>query len=94
MCTSGEIGKRSAPWPRPAQLPPARPSAAVQEVVEHAHAEPERVDRHPLVHTMEHAEEVQVSGQAQGREPEAADAEPAERLRIGPAGQAVRNDLG
>src|SRR5215831_9780577 len=57
-------------------------SAAVEEVVKHAHAEGERVDRDALVHAVEHAEEVQVSGEAQGREPEAADAECAERLGI------------
>jgi hypothetical protein len=92
MPTSGEIGKRSAALLLTPD--PARPSAVVQEVVEDAHAEPERIDRNPLVHAMEHAEEVQVSRQAQGREPEAPDPQSAERLRICATGQAIRNDLG
>src|SRR5215469_8408147 len=68
--------------------------AAVDEVIEHPYAELERVNRHPLVHAVEHAEEVKLGRQAQRRVPEAADADPAERLRIGPAGQAVRHNLG
>src|SRR5215475_15395578 len=68
--------------------------AAVEEAVEHPHAEPEGVYRHPLVHAVEHPEEVDVGGQPQGREAEAPDAQPAERLRVGPAGHAVGDRLG
>ena len=37
-------------------------SAAVEEVVEHTHAELERFHRDTLVHAVKHAEEVQLSG--------------------------------
>src|SRR6266699_7188638 len=74
-------------------IPPAaaksRTLAAVEEAVEHPHAEPESIHRHPFVHAVEHPEEVGVGGQAQGREAEAPDAQPTERLRVGPPGHAV-----
>src|SRR5215467_13736332 len=82
---------------RGSHRPPAgrsRTLTAVEEVVEHPCAELERVNRYPLVHAVEHAEEVELGWQAQRRVPEAADADPAERLRVGPAGQAVRHYLG
>src|SRR5262249_40855846 len=69
-------------------------SAAVEDSAKNAHAELERVDRDTFVYAVEHAEEVQVSRHAQGREPEAADPERAERLRIRTGGQAIRDDLG
>src|ERR1039458_944512 len=67
-------------------------SAAVEEAVQDAGAELEGGDRYALVHAVEHAGEVQISRKPQRGEPEAAHAEPAERLRVGPAGQAVRDD--
>jgi hypothetical protein len=64
-------------------------SADVKQPVKDADAEPEGVQGDPLVDTVEHAREVQVRRQAQRAEPEAADAELGEMLRIGPGGQAV-----
>jgi len=48
--------------------------AARDEAVQHAYTEEQTLDGHPLVHAVEHAGEVQVSGQTQRREAEAAHA--------------------
>ena len=55
-----------------------RRSAGRQETSQHADTEPERLDRHPFVHAVEHAREIQVRRQPQRREPVAGDPEVAQ----------------
>ena len=66
-------------------------SAQVEEPVQHPHPEGQPVHRHPLVHAVEHAREVQLRGEPQRGEPEAADAEVVEGLGVGATGQHVRH---
>ena len=61
----------------------------VEEPVQDPDAERETVDRDPLVDAVEHAGEVELRRQLQRAEPEAADAERAELLRVGPGREAV-----
>src|ERR1700733_11992701 len=56
----------------------------VEKPVQDANAERETVDRHPLVDAVEHAREGELGRQLGRAEPEAADAERAEVLRVGP----------
>src|SRR5579859_5477646 len=60
-----------------------------EQPVEHPDAERQAVHRHPLVDAVEHAREVQLRRELQRAEPEAADAEGAEVLRVGPGREAV-----
>src|SRR6478672_6241372 len=57
-----------------------RGSRSVDEPVQYTYAELERVDRHPFVDAVEHAREVQLRGQLERGEAEAADAEVGEGL--------------
>src|SRR3984885_14218059 len=61
----------------------------VEEPVQHPNAERETVDRDALVDAVEHAGKVQLGRKLQRAEPEAADAELAEPLRVGPGREAV-----
>ena len=67
-----DVGRRRR-RPRRAARHPAQQFG--EEPVEHAHAELQRVDRHPLVDAVEQRHEVEVGRQPQRREPEAADAQ-------------------
>ena len=69
-----------------------RPTASglVEEPVEHPGAELQRVGGHPLVDAVEQRGEVQVAGQPQRREAEAADPELVPVLGVGAAGHQVR----
>src|SRR5262249_4560714 len=64
--------------------------AKIEKLVQDTNAEAERVDRDTLVHSVEHSGEIEVGGQPERGEPEAPDAQPTDRLRVGAAGQAVR----
>ena len=85
---------------RPATSTPTEPDAglrdddlrqaSVEEPVEDPGAELQRVGRHPLVDAVEQRGEVQVGGQPQRREAEAADAELVPVLGVGAAGHEVR----
>ena len=70
---------------RAAELPRQLASTCVDEPVEHPHAELQPVHGHPLVDSVEHPGEVQLRGQLQRRESEAADAELVEGLGVGAA---------
>lgn len=52
--------------------------ATVEELVKNPHAELQGRDRNSLIDAMEHAGEVQLCGQPERREPEAANAKPGE----------------
>src|ERR1700729_110050 len=62
---------------------------AVEEPVQDPNAERKAVDRNALVDAVEHAGEVELRRELQRAEPEAADAELAEPLRVGPGREAV-----
>src|SRR5216683_3199514 len=67
--------------------------ATIEEGIQNPHAKPQRIDGDALIHAVEHPGEVEVGRKLQRREAEAPDAEPAERLRVRPARQAVLDDL-
>src|SRR6266542_2684346 len=69
-------------------------SAVIEEPVQDPDSETQCLDRNTLVDAVEHGGEVQLGGEPQRGEAEAPDAEPAERLGVSAAGQAVRHDPG
>src|ERR1700678_2107975 len=70
---------------------PTSELGVVEKPVQDPDAERETVDRHALVDAVEHAGEVELRRQLERAEPEAADAELAEPLRVGPGREAVGN---
>src|SRR5215472_5161612 len=63
--------------------------AKIKEVVENANSELECRNRDSLVHTVEHAREVQIRRKPERRKAEASDTQPRERLGVCATGQAV-----